>query len=86
MHEEFRAGTLAELVDYISTTAPRGEFTVVLRGTGSPAAPPDRTDEALERAAALLADGRSRREIVRELTETLGLARNEAYRLVMGLP
>jgi len=86
MYEEFRAGTLGELVDYFSAVAPRGEFTVVLHGTGSPAAAPDRTDEALERAAALLAEGRSRREIVRDLTETLGLARNDAYRLVMGLP
>jgi 16S rRNA (cytidine1402-2'-O)-methyltransferase len=86
MYEEFRAGTLRELVDYFSETAPRGEITVVLGGTGSPAAPPDRTDEALERAAALLADGLSRREIVRELTESLGMARNDAYRLVMALP
>jgi 16S rRNA (cytidine1402-2'-O)-methyltransferase len=86
MYEEFRAGPLRELADYFSEIAPRGEITVVLGGTGSPAAPPDRTDEALERAAALLADGLSRREIVRELTESLGMARNDAYRLVMALP
>lgn len=86
LYEEFRAGTLGELVDYFTETAPRGEITVILEGTGSPSEPPDRTDEALDRAAALLADGMSRREIVRELTDNFGIPRNDAYRLVMELP
>ncbi len=86
LHEEFRAGTLAELANYFSETNPRGEITLVVEGTGSPAEPPDRTDEALERAAALLASGTSRRQIARELAESLGLSRNDAYRLAMGLP
>jgi hypothetical protein len=34
----------------------------------------------------LLAEGLSRREVARRLTETLGMPRNDAYRLVMGLP
>ncbi|MBA3319257.1 MAG: 16S rRNA (cytidine(1402)-2'-O)-methyltransferase [Gemmatimonadales bacterium] len=86
LHEELRSGTLAELADYYSETAPKGEITVVLEGTGAPEPPPDRTDDAIEEATALLADGLSRREVARRLTETLGMSRNEAYRLVMGLP
>jgi 16S rRNA (cytidine1402-2'-O)-methyltransferase len=86
LHEEFRAGTLAELADYYSEFPPRGELTIVVEGTGAPAAPPDRTDEAMERASELLAEGMSRREVARLLTETHGLSRNDAYRLVMELP
>lgn len=86
LHEELRAGTLAELADYYSEKPPRGELTIVMEGTGAPAAPPDRTADATEEATALLAEGLSRREVVRRLTETLGLPRNDAYRLVMGLP
>jgi 16S rRNA (cytidine1402-2'-O)-methyltransferase len=86
VHEEFRAGTLAELASYYSETPPRGEVTVVLEGTGTPAAPPDRTDDAIQQATAMLAEGLTRREVVRRLSETLGLPRNEAYRLVMELP
>ena len=86
LHEELRAGTLAELADYYSETPPRGELTIVVAGTGAPAAPPDRTADAMEEAAALLAEGLSRREVARRLTETMGLPRNDAYRLVMGLP
>jgi 16S rRNA (cytidine1402-2'-O)-methyltransferase len=85
-HEELRAGTLAELADYYSGVSPRGELTIVMQGTGSPPPAPDRTADAAEEAAALLAEGLSRREVARRLTETLGLSRNEAYRLVTGLP
>ncbi len=86
LHEEFRAGTLAELADYYSQVAPRGELTVVLEGAGRPAPPPDRSEEAQEAATELLAEGLSRREVARRLTESHGLSRNDAYRLVTGLP
>jgi 16S rRNA (cytidine1402-2'-O)-methyltransferase len=86
LHEELRRGTLAELADYYSVTPPRGELTIVLEGTGAPAPAPDRTADAVEEATALLAEGLSRREVARRITETLGISRNDAYRLVMGLP
>jgi 16S rRNA (cytidine1402-2'-O)-methyltransferase len=86
LHEELKTGTLAELADYYSQTAPRGELTIVMEGTGAPAPPPDRAGEAAVEASALLADGLSRREGARRLTETMGMSRNDAYRLVMGLP
>ena len=86
LHEELRAGTLAELADYYSGEPPRGEITIVMDGTGTPPAAPDRTTDAVEAATALLAEGLSRREVARRLTETLGISRNDAYRLVTGLP
>jgi 16S rRNA (cytidine1402-2'-O)-methyltransferase len=86
LHEELRAGTLAELADYYSEVPPRGELTIVVEGTGSPAPAADRTLDATEEATALLAEGLTRREVVRRLTETMGMSRNDAYRLVMGLP
>lgn len=86
MHEEIRSGTLAELADYFTTVPARGELTVILQGTGEPPAEPDRTEDAMEQAASLLAEGLTRREVARRLTESLGLPRNEAYKLVMELP
>lgn len=86
LHEEFRVGTLGELADYYSDTDPKGELTVVLEGTGVPPAPPVRTAEAVEQATAWLAGGLSRREVIRRLTDTMGIPRNEAYRLVTELP
>jgi 16S rRNA (cytidine1402-2'-O)-methyltransferase len=86
LHEELRAGTLAELADYYSQVPPRGELTIVMEGAGAPPPAPDRTADATEAATALLAEGLSRREVARRLTETLGMSRNDAYRLVTGLP
>jgi len=86
LHEELRADTLGGLVNYYSEVPPRGELTIVLQGTGAPAMPADRTEDAVEQATVLLAEGLTRREVVRRLTETLGLPRNDAYRLVMELP
>lgn len=86
LHEEFRAGTLAELIAHYGLTPPRGEVTVVLSGTGQPPAPPDRSKEAGDLAVSLLAAGHSRKETVRMVVESLGVSRNDAYRLVMGLP
>lgn len=86
LHEEFRIGPVEELAQYYSESPPRGELTVVLEGTGTPASPPDRTEDAKEQASLLLAEGLTRREVVRRLSDTLGLSRNDAYRLVMELP
>lgn len=86
LHEEIRAGTLGTLAGYYRLTEPRGEFTVVVAGTGKPVEPPDRTEEAGRRAVALLDEGMSRKDIARLLADEFGLARNDAYRLVTDLP
>lgn len=85
MHEEIRSGVLEELADYYSQVPPRGEITLVVEGTGRPPTPPDRTEEARMLATTLTREGLSRKDVVRRLTETLDLPRNEAYRLVMEL-
>lgn len=86
LHEEFREGTLLELAAWYEEHPPKGEITLVLAGAlTQPQSAPDlealRTD-----AAALLAEGMSRKDAVRRLTESSGLGRNEVYRLVMELP
>jgi 16S rRNA (cytidine1402-2'-O)-methyltransferase len=86
MYEEIRSGTLEDLLEYYTATPPRGELTIVLQGTGAPPPEPDRTEDAVEQATSLLAEGLSRREVVHRLTESLGISRNDAYRLVMELP
>ena len=86
MHEEFREGSLEELADSYSKAPPRGEITVVLQGAGRPEKPAPDPERLQAEAAALLAEGLSRRSVVDRLTESTGFARNEIYRLVMELP
>lgn len=85
VHEEIRAGTLGGLLLHYGEEGPRGEVTVLLRGTGEPPPEPDRTEEGVSLARELLVSGHTRKETVREVVERLGIPRNDAYRMVMDL-
>ena len=85
VHEEFRAGPLEELASWYEAHPPKGEVTLLLAGAPEGG---DRPDPGALRneATALLASGLTRKDVVRRLTESSGLGRNEVYRLVMELP
>lgn len=86
LHEEFRGGTLAELAAYYESEPPRGEITLMVAGADGPPEAPDRTADAVALAGELLAGGATRKETVAQVVESLGIPRNQAYRLVMDLP
>ena len=86
MFEEFRTGTLDELVQVYAGEPPRGEITLLLEG-GEPAAEdPGPEIDLVAEATRLLAEGETRKDAVRLLVERLGVPRNEAYRIVTALP
>jgi 16S rRNA (cytidine1402-2'-O)-methyltransferase len=85
LHEEFRAGTVAELAAYYEAVPARGEITVVLQGRPDAEPGPSPADAAA-RATELLASGLSRKAVVQRLITDTGVARNEAYRIVTSLP
>ena len=86
LHEEIRSGTLGELAPYYDESPPRGEITVVLAGRGDIPAPVVDIVDAASRAAALLATGLTRKEVIQRLIAESGLPRNDAYRIVTALP
>lgn len=86
LHEEFRTGTLAELAADYESEPPRGEITLMVAGADGPPEAPDRTADAVALAGELLAGGATRKETVAHVVESLGIPRNQAYRLVMDLP
>ena len=84
VHEECRAGTLAELAGYYREHPPRGEVTVIVAGRVAP--PPSADPEAVRaRARELLATGATRRDVAGRLAVELAISRNAAYRLVTSL-
>jgi 16S rRNA (cytidine1402-2'-O)-methyltransferase len=85
VHEEARAGTLAELAVYYEEHPPRGEVTVVVAAAAPRPKSPPRREDAEQVAEALLADGLSRREAARRLAQECGIPRREAYRIVISL-
>ena len=85
LHEEFRVGTLSELAEGLQAEPPRGEVTLVLApmaeaGEGGPD-----PDAARALATELLAAGRSKRDVVREVTDRTGVARTVVYDMVHGM-
>ena len=86
MFEEFRTGTLDELVQVYSGEPPRGEITLLLEGAERGAEEPAEALDLVAEAARLLAEGETRKDAVRFLVERMGVPRNEAYRIVTALP
>lgn len=80
LHEEFRRGTVAELLEYYrEQPSIRGEIVVVL--SAAPVRAPG-SEEVAAVARSLLAQGLSPSEAARELARRLQLRRNQAYQVV----
>ncbi len=78
--EEFWRGTLGEALAHHQTTAPKGEFTVVLQGT--PRQAPVLSDQALKtELEQLLRQGISRAEASRQLAKATGQSKKAIYQL-----
>ena len=82
LHEEFMRGTLAEAAAYYRERPPRGEVTLVVGPAVETDDPEALRARAAELASELLAGGMKPSAAARELAGRLGLARNEAYRIV----
>ena len=75
-YEEVRRGTVSTLRAYYENTSPRGEVVIVIAGAELPAV---NESDVRARARALIAEGRSARDVVAQLVAELGVARNRAY-------
>lgn len=85
LHEEFRVGTLSELAEALQAEPPRGEVTIVLAPVAEADSGGPDPEAARALATELLAAGRSKRDVVREVADRTGLPRNTVYDLVMEL-
>ena len=77
-YEEFWRGTIAEALAHYKTTAPKGEFTVLI----APAAvsEPELSEAEIDRELCnLLAKGLSRSEASRQIARQNGLSKREVY-------
>ena len=79
LHEEILRMTLEEAVRYYTDQPPRGEYVLVLEGAAVPAEPEVTLEDALERVAALMDGGMSRKDAVKEAARSLGFPKNVLY-------
>ncbi len=84
VHEEVKAGTLADLSGYYCDAVPKGEITVLV--ARQPEQPHVVDEEILvERAREMLAQGESRRDVATRLAKELNVSRKETYRVITKL-
>lgn len=78
VHEEVFRGTVREAIAYFDV--PRGEFTLVIEGSGEPSpVAPVPTERIAEAMAAARASGLSRRDAAVQVSRELGVPRRAAY-------
>jgi len=77
-YEEVRRGTVSTLRAYYENTPPRGEVVIVIAGAEVPAV---NESDVRARARALIAEGRTARDVVAQLVAELGVPRNRAYEI-----
>ena len=83
-HEEYVRGRLSELRTLLAARETvKGEIVLVVKGAAEPP-PPEEEPEAL--FARLVAEGRTRRQAVKETARALGLPARDVYRRVLREP
>ena len=83
VYEQVMRGTVSEALRHFQQHPPRGEVTIVVAGAPAPAPAPGPPPDALERALALVRQGRSVREAVREAAGSQPGARRALYAQVV---
>ena len=83
-YEEFRRGTLADLLAHYSVEEPRGEFVLIVAG----AADDEVQESALQETpqdlvARFMQEGMSKKEAMREAAKRLNLSRRDVYQALL---
>jgi len=83
--EEFRRGTLAELLAYYEENEPRGEYVIIVEGAGEETVA-EVQEEVLSPAELchkLMAEGLAKKEAMRETAKRMGLSRRDVYQAML---
>lgn len=83
--EEFRRGTLSELLSYYESETPRGEFVILVAGTSEneTKAEPIINASPVELCQKFIAEGMDKKEAMQKTAKTLGISRREVYKSLL---
>ena len=79
LHEEVIRTNLEGAVKYYEETAPKGEFVLIVAGAPEEAEETASAQDAAARVDALMEEGLSRKDAVRQAAQELGLPKNVVY-------
>ena len=85
LHEEVFRTTLGAAAVHYRESPPKGEFVLVVEGAAETAAPQMTAGDAAARVQALIAEGMSKKDAIRQAAKETGVARNVLYDAVLKL-
>lgn len=84
LHEEVLRMTLGEAMEYYVNQPPRGEFVLIVEGAPLAEEAGLSMEEALELVQALVDQGVSKKDAVKQIAKETGLAKNALYAAALG--
>ena len=85
LHEEVVRTTLGGAITLYTAQPPKGEFVLVVAGAAPEEAPVPTVDDAAARVQALMAQGLSRKDAIRQAAQELNLPKNIVYEAALNL-
>ena len=79
LHEETRRCTIGEAIEHFRTTAPKGEFVLVVEGAVHQSAEEVTLEQGVAMVQTLLENGMRLKDAAKEVSEHTGLSKNELY-------
>ena len=79
LHEEVLRMTLGEAIEYYVNLSPRGEYVLIVEGAAAEAEETVSMEEALEKIQALVRQGVSKKDAVKQVARETGLPKNALY-------
>ena len=79
LHEQVLRTTLAEAISYYTENPPKGEFVLVVAGAPEEEKQLPTSTDAAARVAALMQEGLSRKDAVKQTAKELKLPKNAVY-------
>lgn len=84
LHEEVIRTTLGEAIVHFTETPPKGEFVLVVAGAPEEAKEIPTATDAAGRVNALISQGLSRKDAIKQAAQELGLPKNAVYAAALG--
>ena len=84
LHEEVIRTTLGEAIVHFTETPPKGEFVLVVAGAPEEAKEVPTATDAAGRVNALISQGLSRKDAIKQTAQELGLPKNAVYAAALG--
>ena len=84
LHEEVLRTTLGQAIVHFTETPPKGEFVLVVAGAPEEAKEVPTATDAADRVNALISQGLSRKDAIKQTAQELGLPKNAVYAAALG--